>query len=134
MRERSSSGGVFSVLADWVLEREGAVFAAGYGPDLRVAHREVDGKEQLDRVRRTKYVQSGMDGVYGAIRDRPPPPESGRNTSVSWASGTAGKSGTLSFGISAERTTATRFPGKTGARSGRIRCMRIRTAGCMSRI
>lgn len=70
VRERSSSGGVFSVLADWVLEREGAVFAAGYGPDLRVAHREVDGKEQLDRVRRTKYVQSGMDGVYGAIRDR----------------------------------------------------------------
>lgn len=70
VRERSSSGGVFSLLADYVLEKGGSVIGAGYDEDLRVVHMEIDCKENLDLIRRTKYVQSDMRNIYSVIKDR----------------------------------------------------------------
>lgn len=70
VRERSSSGGIFSVFANYVLEKNGAVFAAGYDSKMRVVHMEVRKPEELDKVRRTKYVQSDMGTIYQQISDR----------------------------------------------------------------
>lgn len=70
VRRRSSSGGIFSVLANYVLERSGSVFAAGFKSDMNVCHMEIQEKMDLDQVRRTKYVQSDMKNVFGMIRRR----------------------------------------------------------------
>ena len=40
IRFASSSGGVFPVLAEYVLRRHGAVFGAGWGEHMEVIHRE----------------------------------------------------------------------------------------------
>lgn len=58
IRLKSSSGGMFSLLAKFIIEKSGVVFAAGYDSYMRVVHKKIDRFEDLDKVRQTKYVQS----------------------------------------------------------------------------
>lgn len=61
LRERSSSGGVFGLLARDVLRRGGAVYGAAFSGDFKaVRHVRVDSLEGLDDVMRSKYVQSSV--------------------------------------------------------------------------
>lgn len=68
IRYASSSGGVFPVLAEYVLRRHGAVFGAGWGEHMEVVHREARTREELKGLKGTKYVQSSLEGVYRRIR------------------------------------------------------------------
>lgn len=54
----SSSGGVFSLLARAFLEEGGAVYGAAYSDNFKVEHIRIDAVTELDRLRRSKYVQS----------------------------------------------------------------------------
>ena len=67
IRYGSSSGGVFPILAKYVLDRQGKVYGAAYNEAMEVVHRSADSMEQLESLRRTKYVQSRMDGIYREI-------------------------------------------------------------------
>lgn len=67
LRYSSSSGGVFAVLAEYVIERQGSVYGAGYDGNMRVIHTEASDQIQLERIKRTKYVQSSMEGIYRRI-------------------------------------------------------------------
>lgn len=59
IRQESSSGGVFSLLADWVLEQNGVVFGARLSADCReVYHVCIETKQDLALLRGSKYVQS----------------------------------------------------------------------------
>ncbi len=60
----SSSGGVFSALAEAVLERGGAVFGAAWVDGLTVAHICVETKADLCRLRGSKYVQSATGDAF----------------------------------------------------------------------
>lgn len=64
LRLGSSSGGVFPVLAEYVLRRRGVVFGAAFGKSMEVIHREAWSAAELEALRGTKYVQSRTDGVY----------------------------------------------------------------------
>ena len=70
IRESSSSGGLFSAFARVILELSGSVFAAGFDSDLHVKHMEITKIEELDRVRRTKYVQSDLNQAYVQLQSR----------------------------------------------------------------
>lgn len=67
LRYASSSGGMFPVLASYVFERRGVVYGAAYTKDMRVAHREARNMEELEKIKKTKYVQSNLRGVYRRI-------------------------------------------------------------------
>lgn len=67
VRQFSSSGGIFTVLAEYVLERGGVVCGAAMEQDFRVHHICIDCKADLDRLRQSKYVQSDMELVYRGI-------------------------------------------------------------------
>lgn len=72
LRERSSSGGVFGLLARHVLDEGGAVYGAAFTEDcMAVQHIRADGNEQLDGIMRSKYVQSSVvvDVYEGVERD-----------------------------------------------------------------
>lgn len=58
VREKSSSGGVFSLLAEYVLSREGVVFGARYAEDCRKIVFDSTDYVSLDALRRSKYVES----------------------------------------------------------------------------
>ncbi len=72
LRERSSSGGVFGLLARHVLDEGGAIYGAAFTEDcIAVKHIRADRNEQLDAIMRSKYVQSsvGADAYEGVGRD-----------------------------------------------------------------
>ena len=67
-RESSSSGGVFTALAEYILESGGAVYGAAFDKDYRVVHVRVDCAEDLERLRGSKYVQSILGDTYTRVR------------------------------------------------------------------
>ena len=64
----SSSGGVFTALAEAVLEEGGAVFGAAWTDDLAVAHIGVDNKADLAKLRGSKYVQSETGDTFRQVK------------------------------------------------------------------
>ena len=65
----SSSGGVFTALADAVFAEGGVVFGAAQDDAGRIVyHRPARSREQLAELRRSKYYQSEMRGVYRDVR------------------------------------------------------------------
>lgn len=67
--KHSSSGGMFTVLADYVLERKGCVCGAAFDEAWGVEHRVISEKKDLYALQTSKYVQSDTKFVYKEIRD-----------------------------------------------------------------
>ncbi len=67
IRYASSSGGIFPILAEYVLRHQGIVCGAAYDEEMRVVHREARSMEELDKIKKTKYVQSTLDGMYRSV-------------------------------------------------------------------
>lgn len=70
IRYSSSSGGMFSILAQYVLEKNGVIYGAAYNRDMEVVHIEACDLQQLESIKKTKYVQSNMEGIYCRIQER----------------------------------------------------------------
>lgn len=65
VRKESSSGGMFTLMADWVLEQGGVVFGARYAPDYQsVYHAAARNQEELLPLKKSKYVQSDTGLTY----------------------------------------------------------------------
>ncbi len=68
VRLNSSSGGVFTLLAEELLDRGGVVFGAAFAPDLSVKHIAVERKEDLWKLRGSKYLQSVIGDCYNEVK------------------------------------------------------------------
>ncbi len=68
-RERSSSGGIFSELADKTLRSGGVVFGAAFDGDFNVRHAFTENIEGLDELRRSKYVQSAAGNTFRLAKE-----------------------------------------------------------------
>ncbi len=68
IREKSSSGGMFTLLANYILEQGGYVCGAAYNKDWSVSHIIIDNKEDLAKLRGSKYIQSNTDKCYTEIK------------------------------------------------------------------
>ena len=58
IRNQSSSGGIFSLLAQQVLNVDGVVFGARYDSDFNVIHDYIEDINELYKLRGSKYLQS----------------------------------------------------------------------------
>lgn len=67
-RYQSTAGGFFSIIADYVIENNGVVYAVGYD-NLVVAHKEATSIEQLEEMRGSKYVQSELSNTFTILRE-----------------------------------------------------------------
>ena len=65
---KSSSGGIFYVLADWALRRGGCVCGTVYDDDFNVVYKLTDDKDVVSRMHGSKYVVSEMGTVYKDIK------------------------------------------------------------------
>lgn len=61
---QSSSGGIFSNIANYVLEQNGVIFGAAYNENLEVEHIKVEDQEEINKIRGSKYVQSNIRDMY----------------------------------------------------------------------
>lgn len=68
IRVKSSSGGVFSVLANRIIEEGGVVIGAAFNDYMRLEHVMVDSVNALDKLRGSKYVQSDLVDVFSEAR------------------------------------------------------------------
>lgn len=66
-RLKSSSGGVFSLLAKNILKQGGCVFGAAYF-DYDVKHIKIDNEKDLNKLRGSKYVQSIIGDCYNKAK------------------------------------------------------------------
>lgn len=67
-RRKSSSGGVFTLLANYVLDNNGVVFGASFADDFSVVHKAITNKEDLVQLRGSKYQQSKIGNCYALVK------------------------------------------------------------------
>ncbi len=70
IREKCSSGGVFSKIAEYVLENDGYICGAAYDRDFNVRHKLINQKKALYELLGSKYVQSEIGFVFREIEER----------------------------------------------------------------
>ena len=67
VRFESSSGGVFTALAECVLKKGGTVIGAAYNKDFTVRHIAITSIEQLGLLRKSKYLQSNTNVILNDL-------------------------------------------------------------------
>lgn len=68
VRLQSSSGGIFTLIAELVLDRGGVVFGACFDQNWNVVHDYTETKEGLARFRGSKYVQSHVGNSFTQVK------------------------------------------------------------------
>jgi coenzyme F420-reducing hydrogenase beta subunit len=64
IRLNSSSGGIFSLLAEETIKENGIVFGVQFSEDFSVEHGYTDNAKGIEKFRRSKYVQSRTGEAY----------------------------------------------------------------------
>lgn len=68
-RMRSTSGGVFALLAKQILNTEGYVCGVKYEDDFTLNHTIISKASDLPQILKTKYAQSNNNGAYSSIKE-----------------------------------------------------------------
>lgn len=63
-RRTSSSGGIFQLLASNIIQKNGVVFGAKFDSDWNVVHDFAENLEQIEDLKRSKYVQSRIGSCF----------------------------------------------------------------------
>ena len=69
VRLKSSSGGVFTLIAENILDKGGVVFGVSYDEYLNVHHIEITEKKELEMLRGSKYLQSRIEDTYKKAKE-----------------------------------------------------------------
>lgn len=69
IRNQSSSGGVFSLVAEKVLKEDGAVFGASFNEKFEIQHIFIKDLKDLNKLRGSKYVQSEIGDMYKKAKE-----------------------------------------------------------------
>jgi coenzyme F420-reducing hydrogenase beta subunit len=64
IRLESSSGGIFSLIAEYVIDNKGIVFGACFNETFEVVHDYIEDKKQIKKFRGSKYVQSKIGDTF----------------------------------------------------------------------
>lgn len=64
----SASGGAFTALSDAALDQGGAVYGVVWDENFRAVHARAETKEERDRMRFSKYVQSDLGRVFAQVK------------------------------------------------------------------
>lgn len=68
IRVNSTSGGIFSLLAEEIYKSNGIVVGAVYEKDFTIKHIITDNIETLSSLRQSKYAQSSIKGIFPLIK------------------------------------------------------------------
>ena len=64
---KSSSGGMFSLLAEWVISQGGIIYGVEFDEEFGVRHGRATTMEEAARFRTSKYVESDISQVYTSL-------------------------------------------------------------------
>ena len=69
IREKGSSGSIFYIVAEYVIEQGGCVCGAAFQDKLQLKHIMVDKLEDLYPLMKSKYLQSNTNGIFKQVRN-----------------------------------------------------------------
>lgn len=67
VRKKSSSGGISSLLMDYVIRKNGVVYGVCYDDQLKVIHKRATTKEECEAFKTSKYVKSDIGNTYQQV-------------------------------------------------------------------
>ncbi len=65
----SQSGAAFKILSDYVINKKGCVFGASLLNKLTINHVKCETKEQVDKLKGSKYVQSDLKSTFKECKE-----------------------------------------------------------------
>lgn len=68
IRAVSSSGGVFSLIAEYIFSKGGYVCGAAFDKDMKLKHVMVSSMDELPKLRGSKYLQSDTVDIYNKVK------------------------------------------------------------------
>lgn len=68
--KKSSSGGIFAVLAQKILEEKGKVCGCAYDSKLYPMHILIDKENEIFKLQGSKYVESDINNIYSKIKEK----------------------------------------------------------------
>lgn len=69
IRAASRSGGIFTAISDWVLEKNGVVYGCVLDESFKAIHIRTENAENRDRMRGSKYIQSKLGDTYKNVKE-----------------------------------------------------------------
>lgn len=69
VRIKSSSGGIFSILAEYMIKNNGIVYGAAFDEAFNINHKRILVSTDLDLLRGSKYVQSSIGDIYKQVKN-----------------------------------------------------------------
>lgn len=69
IREKTSSGGIFPLIANEVLKENGIVIGAAFDDDNKLRHIAISEKKELDKLKGSKYLQSDLENIFDYIKE-----------------------------------------------------------------
>ena len=69
VRRQSTSGGAFTAIAEYVIEKGGIVYGVAFDDEYNVIHTGIEKKEELYRFRNSKYVQSNPKNSFKEVKE-----------------------------------------------------------------
>lgn len=67
--KNSASGGMYYILAKYVIEKKGVVFGVEYGENLKVRHNYYETLEECKKFQGSKYVRSEIGTSYEKVKE-----------------------------------------------------------------
>ena len=64
VRLNSSSGGIFTLIAEEIISKNGVVYGAAFDNEFSLRHIRVDNVNDLEKLRTSKYLQSTIGDTY----------------------------------------------------------------------
>lgn len=69
VKRKSTSGGMFSLIAEFFLDDGGYVIGCAWENDFSAKHICINDKKELDKLRGSKYLQSNMGDIYVKVKN-----------------------------------------------------------------
>lgn len=68
-KEKSSSGAIFSLIANYILDNGGIVIGAAFDENNKLVHTAISKKKELDKLKGSKYLQSDLVNIFSYIKE-----------------------------------------------------------------
>lgn len=69
IRTESTSGGAFTEISKYILNKNGIVYGAAFNDLFKVEHQKATKEEELSKFRNSKYVQSDLNNTFKEIKE-----------------------------------------------------------------
>lgn len=69
-RKKSSSGGLFTSIAELIIRKGGCVYGASFDRHHQLHHISINNIEDLYKLKGSKYLQSNIIGIYKEIKEK----------------------------------------------------------------